>query len=193
MGDLFPGVLQHFATCYPNVKINLQNYSFNALVENLYGNKLDLIITLKFDVEHREKMKYRIIEETRDHVVVHKDHRLANASYVKLSDFKDDTFIMVSTEDSEESPKLIIDACKTSVFNPKVKFASSVQEEMLWVQAGVGVCILDSRNLLSNNDSVRFLNTDIISDPSLTMAWNVDNYNPMREIFVDNFFGTEEK
>lgn len=61
------------------------------------------------------------------------------------------------------------------------------------MQAGVGVCILDSRNLLSNNDSVCFLDTDIISDPSLTIAWNVDNYNPMREIFVDNFFGTEEK
>ena len=65
-------------------------------------------------------MKYRVIEETRDHVVVHKDHRLANASYVKLSDFKDDTFIMVSPEDSEESPKLIIDACKMSGFNPQV-------------------------------------------------------------------------
>lgn len=136
VGDLFPGVLKHFANCYPNVKINLQNYSFNALVENLYSSRLDLIITLRFDVEHREKMKYRVIEETRDHVVVHKDHRLANASYVKLSDFKDDTFIMVSPEDSEESPKLIIDACKMSGFNPHVKFASSVQEEMLWVQAG---------------------------------------------------------
>ena len=175
------------------MKIDLQNYSFNALVENLYSSKLDLIITLRFDVEHREKMKYRVIEETRDHVVVHKDHRLANASYVKLSDFKDDTFIMVSPEDSEESPKLIIDACKMSGFNPQVKFANSVQEEMLWVQAGVGVCILDSRNLLSNNDTVRFLNTDIISDPSLVMAWNTDNYNPMREIFVDNFFCDDKK
>ena len=175
VGDLFPGVLKHFANCYPNV------------------SRLDLIITLRFDVEHREKMKYRVIEETRDHVVVHKDHRLANASYVKLSDFKDDTFIMVSPEDSEESPKLIIDACKMSGFNPQVKFASSVQEEMLWVQAGVGVCILDSRNLLSNNDTVRFLNTDIISDPSLVMAWNIDNYNPMREIFVDNFFCDDKK
>ena len=62
MGDLFPGVLKYFANCYPNVKINLQNYSFNALVENLYSSKLDLIITLRFDVEHREKMKYRMID-----------------------------------------------------------------------------------------------------------------------------------
>ncbi len=193
VGDLFPGVLQHFASCYPNVKINLRNYSFNDLIEGLYSNKLDMIITLLFDVKNREKVKYEIIEKTKDYVVVHKNHRLANASYVKLSDFKDDVIIMVSPEDSEESPKLILDACKNAGFNPKVKFASSLQEEMLWVQAGVGVCILDSRNLLSNNDTVRFLPTDIISDPSLTLAWNTDNYNPMREIFADNFLSKQGK
>ena len=187
VGDLFPDVLRHFAEFYPQVKINLRNYSFNALIEKLYSNELDMIITLKFDVEGRDKILYEVIEHTRDHVVVHKDHRLANAKYVKLSDFKDDTIMMVSTEDSEMSPKLILDACKSCGFNPKVKFASSLQEEMLWVEAGVGVCILDTRNSLYKNSSVRFLDVDMISDPSLTLAWNVDNYNPMKEIFKDNF------
>ena len=187
VGDLFPDVLRHFVEFYPHVKINLRNYSFNTLIEKLYSNELDMIITLKFDVEGRDKILYEVIEHTRDHVVVHKDHRLANAKYVKLSDFKDDTIMMVSTEDSEMSPKLILDACKSCGFNPKVKFASSLQEEMLWVEAGVGVCILDTRNSLYKNSSVRFLDVDIISDPSLTLAWNVDNYNPMKEIFKDNF------
>ena len=192
VGDLFPGVLRHFAEYYPQVKINLRNYSFNALVEKLYSNELDMIITLKFDVEGRDKIQYEIIEHSKDHVVVHKNHRLVNAKYVKLSDFKDDTIMMVSTEDSEVSPKLILDACKSCGFTPKVKFASSLQEEMLWVEAGVGVCILDSRNMLYNSSSVKFLEVDTISDPSLTLAWNVDNYNPMKEIFKDNFLGKRD-
>lgn len=187
VGDLFPDVLRHFAEFYPQVKINLRNYSFNALIEKLYSNELDVVITLKFDVEGRDKIQYEVIETTQDHVVVHKDHRLANATYVKLSDFKDDTFMMVSTEDSEMSPKLILDACKNCGFTPNVKFASSLQEEMLWVEAGVGICILDTRNNLYKNPSVRFLQVDPISDPSLTLAWNVDNYNPMKDIFKDNF------
>lgn len=187
VGDLFPDVLRHFAEFYPQVKINLRTYSFNALVEKLYSNDLDLIITLRFDVEERDKILYQIIEHTKDHVVVHKDHRLANASYVKLSDFQDDTIMMVSTEDSEISPRLILDACKNCGFTPKVKFASSLQEEMLWVEAGVGICILDNRNILYQNPLVRFLNVDPISDPSLVLAWNVDHYNPMKEIFRTNF------
>lgn len=187
VGDLFPDVLRHFAQFYPQVKINLRNYSFNALIEKLYSNDLDMIITLRFDVEGRDKIQFEVIENTRDHIVVHKDHRLASAKYVKLSDFKDDTIIMVSSEDSETSPRLILDACKSSGFTPKVKFASSLQEEMLWVEAGVGVCMLDTRNSLYRNSAVCFLDVDQVSDPSLTLAWNVDNYNPMKEIFRDNF------
>lgn len=187
VGDLFPGVLRHFDQFYPQVKVNLRNYSFNALIEKLYSNELDMIITLLFDVKGRDKIQFEIIENTRDHIVVHKDHRLANAKYVKLSDFKDDTIMMVSTEDSEMSPKLILDACKSCGFTPKVKFASSLQEEMLWVEAGVGVCMLDTRNSLYKNSTVRFLDVDQVSDPSLTLAWNVDNYNPMKEIFKKNF------
>lgn len=187
VGDLFPPVLRHFAEYYPQVKINLRNYSFNALIENLYSNKLDMIITLLFDVKDRDKIHCEVIEKTRDHIVVHKNHRLAGAKYVKMSDFKDDTFIMVSTEDSEMSPKLILDSFKGNGVMPKVKFASSIQEEMLWVEAGVGVCMLDSRNTLHDNPNVRFLDVDQVSDPSLTLAWNVDNYNPMKEIFADVF------
>lgn len=187
VGDLFPGILNYLSEYYPHIKINLHTYSFNSLIKQLYENKLDIIFTLFFDIAEREMVRYKVIEKTRDHVVVHKNHRLAGASKVKLSDFKDDTIIMVSTEDSEMSPKLIIDACKTSGFTPKVKFASSLSEEMLWVEAGVGVCILDSRNILYSNHSVRFLDVDIISDPSLTMAWNEEHYNPIKKIFIDNF------
>ena len=187
VGDLFPPALRHFTEFYPQIKINLRNYSFNALVENLYSNKLDMIITLLFDIKDREKLQYKVIEKTKDHIVVHKNHRLAGATYVKMSDFKDDTFIMVSTEDSVMSPKLILDSMRSSGVMPKIKFASSIQEEMLWVEAGVGVCMLDSRNTLRENPNVRFLDVDQVSDPSLTLAWNIDNYNPMKEIFADVF------
>ena len=54
VGDLFPDVLQYFAGFYPQVKINLRNYSFNQLIEKLYSNQLDLIVTLKFDVAGRD-------------------------------------------------------------------------------------------------------------------------------------------
>ena len=80
-----------------------------------------------------------------------------------------------------------VDACKKEGFTPNIKFASSLSEEMLWVEAGVGVCILDSRNLLYSNSAVKFLDVEQLSDPSMTMAWHEAHYNPMKKIFIENF------
>ena len=187
VGDLFPAALRHFAANYPNVEITLRNYSFNGLIRRLYDNELDLIITLKFDVAYRENLCYRVIEQTRDHVVVHKNHPLAGRDFVTLGDFGNDVFMMVSEEDSEMSPRLIKEALSKAGGHPNIRYASSIQEEMLWVEAGVGVCILDSRNIMRENPSVRFLDTDIISDPSLSLAWHKDNANPLRGIFTEIF------
>ena len=189
VGDLFPGVLRFFEANYPQAKINLGSYSFNTLIKKLYQNELDIIFTLLFDVKDREMIDYRVVEQTQDHVVVHRDHPLAKAEKVRLSDFANDTIIMVSPEDSEMSPRLILAACENAGFKPKVKFASSLSEEMLWVEAGIGVCILDSRNQLyiSKNPSVSFLDVDTISDPSLTMAWHAHHYHPLKDVFIENF------
>ena len=189
MGDLFPGILTYLAEAYPNIKINLHNYSFKMLVQKLYQEELDIIFTLLFDVKDRDMLEYKVIEHTKDHMVVHRNHRLADAGKAVLSDFSEDTLIMVSPDDSMESPRLILDACKTAGFTPKVRYASSLSEEMLLVEAGLGVCILDSRNTLSmnNNPSVRFLDIPTISDPSLTMAWHSQHYNPMKDVFIQHF------
>ncbi len=195
MGDLFPGILKYLSENYPNIKINLHNYSFKMLIQKLYQEELDIIFTLYFDVKEREMLEYQVIEQTRDHMVVHKDHPLANAGKALLSDFSEDMLVMVSPEDSMESPRLILDACETAGFTPNVRYASSLSEEMLLVEAGVGVCILDSRNTLhmNNNPSVRFLDIPTISDPSLTMAWHSQHYNPMKDVFIRHFLpaGTE--
>ena len=187
VSDLFPNVLGYFHDKHPNVEIKMQYYSFRQLQEKLNAGELDFIITLKFDIEKRENLQYRVIEKTKDHIAMHKDHRLANARKVMLSDFANDVFIMVSTEDSVESPKLILDEFQNAGVKPKIKFAPNIQTEMLWVQAGIGVCMLDSRNNLAGSEDVRFVEIDGVSDPSLSLAWEKNNTNPYLKTFVENF------
>ena len=187
VSDLFPSVLGYFNEHYANVEIKMRNYSFSKLLENLNEGELDFIITLKFDIDQQKHLDYKIIEKTRDCIVVHKNHRLAGAKKVKLSDFVDDIFIMVSTEDSLESPRLILDGFEKCGIKPKIRFAPSIQTEMLWVQAGLGVCMLDSRNMLMTDDDVCFCEVDGVSDPSLVLAWRKNNANPYMQTFIDNF------
>ena len=187
VGDLFPHVLKYFSETYPNVDIKMNTYSFGKLIDGINSGELDLIITLKFDVAKIADVDYRQIQKSRDYIVVHKDHRLAKQDYVKLEELENETFIMVSLDDSSESSRLILDGFKRCGVVPKVKFAPSIQALMLWVQANVGIGMLDSRNILHNNPEVKFLDVDPVSNPSLVLAWNKDTGNPYVPIFYDNF------
>lgn len=187
VGDLFPDVLRYFNKNHPNVDIKMRNYSFNALTQKLQSGELDLIITLKFDIEDLEGVDYRIIEKTRDHIVVPIDHPLAQRNSVTMADLKDEIFIMVSPEDSARSTGLILEGFNQAGVTPRVRFAPSIQAEMLWVEAGVGCCMLDSRNIMYDNPAVKFLDVDGVSDPSLVLAWNSQNTNQYIRLFIDNF------
>lgn len=182
--DFFPPAIKYFNVNYPNVEISLRNYSFNSLVGGLYDGSLDLAITLLFDIKERKNLMYEIIEKTRDHIVVPISHPLADKEFIRLSDLENETFIIVAHEDSGLSGKLILNACKEEGFVPHVRYSPSIQTSMLWVQAGIGVTMLDSRNQLRLSPNVKFLDIDPVSDPSLSLVWSQDNHNPYCKRFT---------
>ena len=182
--DLLPPVMALFARQYPYVEISLEYHSFNTLASLLYDGGLDLAITLFFDIRDRFNLNFRVLERGRDHIALLRSHPLAARDFVHLSDLRDETFIIVAYNDSAISPKLILEACQAQGFTPKVRFSPSIQTSMLWVQAGVGVAMLDSRNILRNYPHVKFLDVDQVSDPSLTAAWHQDNSNPALPVFL---------
>lgn len=191
VGDLFSDVLQYFSEYYPTIDIQMQYFDYKEVVERLYDGRLDLAFTLYFEICYRNNLSHRIIEKSQDHVVVHQNHPLANfEGKVNLSDFKDDTFIMVSPENSERTYATIVDACNRQGFMPKIRFTPTLLSQMLWVQSGMGVCVFDSRNTLSTNPVVKFLDIDPIDDPSLTLVWHQDNKNKAREIFEEALFSS---
>ena len=61
VGDLFPNVLKYFSDHYPNVDVRISNYSFGHLIDGVNSGELDVIITLKFDIENLADVDYRVI------------------------------------------------------------------------------------------------------------------------------------
>lgn len=182
--DLFPSVMRHFTERYPSVDISLRNFSFNQLVRGLYEGNLDIVLTLFFDVAEHSNLQTYVIEKTQDWIVVPEGHPLANRKKVNLKDLQDDIFIIVAHDDSSISSQLIISACREQGFIPKVRYSPSIQTSMLWLQAGIGVAMFDTRNTLYENPNVVFIDVEPVSDPSLTLAWSQDNQNPYLEEFI---------
>ena len=101
-----------------------------------------------------------------------------------LDDVKDETFVMISEEDNPESAPLIFEICREHGFVPQVHYASTLAEQILWIEVGMGVSILDSRTSLKMNPDVKFYEMESNWDPSLVVAWNQNNYNPLISVFL---------
>lgn len=187
--DLLPPVMALFAKEYPYVEISLEYHSFNSLASMLYDGGLDLALTLYFDIQDRFNLRFQVLEQGRDHIALLRSHPLAQRDFVHLSDLREETFIIVAHNDSAKSPHLILSACQAQGFTPKVRFSPSIQTSMLWVQAGLGITMLDSRNMLRSYPHIKFLDVDQVSDPSLTAAWHQDSDNPALPIFLSALGG----
>lgn len=185
VADFMPHIYHYFQEKYPNVDMTFLDGSFDFLESELYGGRLDMIFTLKFKIENKESIIYQYVDHSKDYICMSKHHPLAKKDRITLDDVKNETFVMISPEDNPESSQLIYALCKQHGFVPPVHFAKTLAEQILWIEVGMGVSILDSRTRLKQNPDVKFYELEDSNwDPGLVVAWNQNNYNPLIEVFV---------
>lgn len=185
ISDFMPQVYHYFKDKHPNVELKLEVGSFSYLLSSLYSGKLDMIITLQFEVVNKESIIYQYITHSKDHIMMSTHHPLASKEHVTLDDLKDETFVMISKEDNPESSELIINLCREHGFTPQVHYAKTLSEQILWIASGMGVSILDSRNDMVHNPNIKTYEMESNWDPSLVIAWNQHNFNPLISEFVN--------
>ena len=183
--DILAEIHAFFGETYPNVKISVNTYSFKVLIQKLYEDQLELVFTHYYHVKEHNIQKL-IIERTKDYVAVSKNHRLAKATHVMLTDFIEDTFIVTAPDECKIVETVIRKACLEKGFVPKIVYASSVVEGLFLAESGVGICFVDSRSVMNSNENVCLLEIDSISEPWFTMAWCETHYNPYLDIVVEH-------
>lgn len=182
--DFLPRVYHALTKEFPSVELRLHTGSFDFLTSNLYSGKLDVMFNLQFEVAQKESILYQYVSHSKDHIVMSKYHPLAKKERITLEDVRGETFVMISPEDNPESSPLIFAICKEHGFVPQVHYAKTLGEQILWITAGMGVSILDSRSNLKLNSDVKFYEMESNWDPSLVVAWNQNNYNPLISVFL---------
>lgn len=184
VADFMPLVFQFFKEKHPNVDLAFTDGSFSYLMSELYAGRLDIIFTVKFEVENKESIIYQYVTHSDDFIVMSMYHPVAKKEHVTLEDVKNETFVMISSEDNPESSSLIFDKCREYGFVPPVHYAKTLAEQILWIEVGMGVSILDTRSSIMLNPHVKAYKMESEWDPSLVAAWNQHNYNPLIEVFL---------
>lgn len=184
VGDFMPRVVEYMKENYPQLEVVFHSNTFDNLLEALYNKKMDLVFSLKFNIADREQILFDMVREAHDYIVFNKSHPLANKQDLSLRDFEEYTFVMISPEDNARSSQLIIDACKNAGFVPKVKYAPTIDDQMLWIEAGIGVTVLDDYNTLLMNPSIQRIPLKSHWSPATVIAWHQLNYNPAIPLFI---------
>ena len=185
IGDFMPAVINYFQMNYPTIHIDIRYYSFHDLLSNLYSNSLDLIFTLHFHVENLENLENRILSKEYDCMVMPASHPAAALDVVTAEDFKDDNFVVLSTEECSVSTNLILEWLRRSDVRPEIIYAPDVRTLQLMIEAGCGVCIGDTRSTLSFQPNLVFKRIESFWDPSLTISWLKENNNPVVPMMIE--------
>ena len=184
VSDFMPLIYQYFKKTHPNVDLAFYDESFDKLTTGLYSGKLDMVFTLQFEIANKESLVYQYVERSKDHIVMSKYHPLATKEKITFKDLKNETFIFSSPDDNPENSALILALCKDNGFVPQAIYAKTLSELILWVSVGKGITVLDSRCSFLFNDNIKYFEFESNWDPSLVVAWNQNNFNPLISVFL---------
>lgn len=187
VGDTFTKVYKLFAKQYPNIAVRLSRNSFSGLRRQLEDGSIDLAITLEFDILGEPNLQYEKLEVCPAIAAVAKSHPAANKKVTSWADLKEYTIIAVEEEDCYASDKMIIEDCKRAGFSPTIMYAPTLETAMLWAEAGLGICVVNSMNNLTQNPNIKMLDDMICKNTISVMAWQQENINPVIALFT-NFY-----
>ena len=170
-----------FASAYPHIHYELERASFSGLKSGLAGGQYDIILTLSFEVkEHPEWMVEPIQSQSMAMFV----SRMS--PFNEIRDLAEAPFIAISPKESFSGFEQLLHFCRSRGFEPNiVRLADSPDSIHFYVEAGVGVAVLDRNNRLEHDQNIRVIPMDDAEASYVVAMWRRENTNPNIQKMVD--------
>ena len=164
---------------YPNLEMEMERNSFSNLRSGLKNGHYDLIVTLDFDVEQEESFASRVIFPQPPAIAIHRNHPLAEQPKLEMSQLRNESFVVISPEESPVGYERFLNQCAAAGFVPKVvRQPRSLESFILCVEMGMGIGLLDQNTRLSHDSAVRTIPIPE-SDMYVVAAYMKDDYRPV--------------
>ena len=184
MGEEFTNLYRRFMDTYPNIDFRMSQGSFGALRRQLDSGEIDIAITLEFDVAGLEHILYRPLSRDQAVFAISKERPLAQKETITFEDLVSETLLVISPEDCRMGGELLFDHLRDmNLKAPSIRYAPNLSTVMLWVEAGLGVGIINHQSNLARNPNVRLISEIPLKDASPCVAWKKENLNPAIALF----------
>lgn len=193
ISEILPEAIEYFERQYPNIKIYMQRFSYRKLTEALYLKELDAIITYDFDVADKVDVRALPVQQVRPVLVLPKRNPLAEKSQIFLKDIKDEVFVIVNEKECGMGVHLIIETCrKFGGFYPNFYFVDSMEDAILWVEAGIRCAIFNTGMNIMNSKTVKVVSLPELPSMNAMLAWYKENDNDSLSLLINYFQKRQE-
>ncbi|MBN3583559.1 LysR family transcriptional regulator [Algoriphagus aestuarii] len=176
--QVLPSLLSKLNSQQPLISTSLEELSNAMQVEMIEKDKLDLGFVRLASVPNQLEMK--VVLRDSFSLVVPKEHPLQAKDFASVNQFKEESFVLFSSDYSNLYYEQIIGICKDAGFSPKIKH-KSVHALTIFklVENGMGVAIVPTSLKEGYELNVRFMQIPNIPQyTELSAIWKAENRNP---------------
>ena len=188
-GDaLLPNLIAPFRRECPDVRLEFERHSFNALRDRLSWGKLDVLITVDIDCENLAGVATRPVASFPKVLLMSRLHPLAGRLDRSFADFRSDTFFIPGEEDSPGREQALCSVTGRCGFTPAcIRTVPNLESAFFSVAAGLGVMIVDKSTKYIRDPHCTYLELDEADAPRavLVAAYRQDNTNPAAKRFLE--------
>jgi DNA-binding transcriptional LysR family regulator len=177
--QIIPRLVYKLKTFQPLVSVNLEELSNAMQVDMIQKDKLDLGFVRLASVP--EELEMKTVARDTFSLVVPKNHPIQASDFVSMNQFKDESFVLFSSDYSNFYYDQIIGICRDAGFSPKIQH-KSVHALTIFklVESGLGVAIVPSSIQEGYEINVRFMVIpEILQFTELVIIWKKGNRNPV--------------
>lgn len=185
MGEPLSKLCCAFLQRYPNIDLRLQHGSFSFLRQQLIDGRIDAAVTLEFDIREMHGVVWRVLERDVAVFAASRSLRIARKERAQVEDLLDETLLTISPKDSRAGhDKLMNYLKKLGGPSQNVRYAPNFSTLTLWLEAGLGVGIVNDSSALARNPTVRLLHEIPLEDASTCVVWRQNSLNPAVDLFM---------
>lgn len=184
MQALLPDLLRRARQLMPEAGFVISEFDSNEALAALEGEEIDIA----FLRAEERRGDLNVVPLLRDQLVlaIAKDHPLAAADAIALSDLKREPMIICPREISPSYFDRIVEICRRGDLAPRLTFkARSISSQLAYVACGTAVALVPKSMALETMADMHFL--PVVDDTTivtLAIAWRADNQSPILDRFL---------
>lgn len=162
--NLVPQVVAAFRKLHPNVKFRFRQGMYPSLIRDVVDAEVDLAFISPFP-DRNDLVTGEVLLTEQLFAILPEGHPLALEDSIKLSDLKDEKFVLFS--EGYSLRPIVWEACKEAGFTPKIGFEGEETSTIRGlVAAGMGVSLLPEMAVYESNSMMPAIVR--ISEPQVT-------------------------